>query len=145
MVHRLIGTLAFGIGLILSPTGPALAQDTQVKKTPIEQTNPVSGKEMFNTYCAACHGKDGKGDGPAAADLKVPPPDLTKLAKNNGGKFPEDKVATTLRFGATAPAHGTPDMPTWGPLFRALKSGDESMVNLRISNLTKYIKSIQVQ
>jgi len=145
MVYRIIGSIAVGIGLLALVSGPASAQDPQVKKEPIQQTSATSGAEMYKTYCAACHGKSGRGDGPAAAELKVPPTDLTLLAKNNGGKYPEDKVAATLRFGAKAPAHGTPDMPTWGPLFRSLKQGDDSMVNLRISNLVKYIKTLQEQ
>ncbi len=35
------------------------------------------GAEVFATYCAVCHGPDGKGNGPAAAALVPPPPDLT--------------------------------------------------------------------
>ena len=145
MNHRIFNSIAFTVGLLLLVGSPAAAQEKQVKKEPIQQTNAASGAVMFKTYCSACHGKDAKGDGPAAADLKVAPPDLTILAKNNAGKFPEDLVVSTLRYGAKAPAHGTAEMPTWGPLFRALKQGDESMVNLRFSNLTSYIKSLQVK
>ena len=54
--------------------------ETNVKKVPIQRTSAASGEEMFDAYCAACHGKDGKGNGPAAAELKMPPPDLTTLA-----------------------------------------------------------------
>jgi mono/diheme cytochrome c family protein len=145
MITRMFSSIAFAVLLFSRVTSPAAAQESQVKKTPIQQTNAASGAEMFQSYCSACHGKDAKGDGPAAADLKVAPADLTVLAKNNGGKFPGDLVASTLRFGAKAPAHGTAEMPTWGPLFRSLKQGDETMVNLRISNLTSYIKSLQVK
>ena len=50
---------------------------------------PVSmGKSNFGTFCAACHGEAGKGDGPAAGGLTVAPPDLTTLAARNGGVFP---------------------------------------------------------
>jgi mono/diheme cytochrome c family protein len=123
--------------------GAASAQEKQVKKEPIQTSNAASGAEMFKQYCAACHGKDGKGDGPAAASLKAQPADLTTLAKRNGGKFPADHVAAVLRNGVNTPAHGTADMPTWGPLFSSVSSHDTSIVNMRISNLTNYIKSIQ--
>src|ERR1022692_4235248 len=48
-----------------------------VQKTPVGRTSASSGKEMYWAYCAACHGTDGKGDGPASAALKSRPLDLT--------------------------------------------------------------------
>src|SRR5208282_2058120 len=134
MFFRIIGSVALTAGLVLLAASSAAAQEKEVKKAPIQQTNASSGAEMFKSYCSACHGKDGKGDGPAAAELKVAPPDLTMLAQKNGGKFPEDTVATVLRNGAKAPAHGTADMPTWGPLFQSLNRTDTTLVDLRISN-----------
>lgn len=59
---------------------------------------------MFTSYCAACHGPAGKGDGPAASELKAAPADLTQLAKNNNGKFPADHMHSILDFGTRAPA-----------------------------------------
>jgi len=59
-----------------------------IKQVPIANTPSSSGKEMFDTYCAVCHGKDTKGNGPAAGAMKTPPADLTTLAKGNGGKYP---------------------------------------------------------
>lgn len=126
--------------LLLSFAG---AQDKQVKKTQIKPSNPVSGAEMFKEYCAVCHGPEGKGDGPAATALKVPPPDLTTLAQRHDGKFPDDYVANVLRNGVKAPAHGSSEMPVWGPLFLTMNRMDDTQVKLRISNLTNYIKSIQ--
>src|ERR1700687_1814951 len=58
-----------------------------------------SGKVMYIEYCAVCHGDGAKGDGPYAPMLKVPPPDLTTLAKRHDGKFPYDYVSNILRFG----------------------------------------------
>jgi mono/diheme cytochrome c family protein len=146
MINRMIVGIALAAGLILLAANPAAAQDNpQIKKEPIQQTNAASGADMFKAYCSPCHGKDAKGDGPAAVDLKVGPPDLTVLAQKNGGKFPADMVASVLRNGVKAPAHGTAEMPTWGPLFQALNRADTSQVEMRISNLTKYIKSLQVK
>ena len=131
--------------LLLAFAGRAAAQDQNIKKVPIQQTSPGSGAEMYKAYCAVCHGKDAKGDGPAAAELKVPPPDLTTLAKRHDGKYPDNYVTSVLRNGAKAPAHGTAEMPVWGPLFESISGGDQAQVNLRISNLTNYIKTLQAK
>src|SRR5438105_4066315 len=69
----------------------------EIKHVPIKPTSAASGAEMYMTYCAVCHGKDGKGDGPAASALKTPPTDLTMLAKNDGGKYPSMKVSAAIR------------------------------------------------
>jgi mono/diheme cytochrome c family protein len=123
------------------------SQKKTVEKVSIQHTSAGSGEEMFISYCAACHGKGGRGDGPAASALKHPPPDLTLLAKNNQGKYPADRVSYVLRSGVDAPAHGSKDMPVWGPLFGALRggriSGNEPEIQLRVTNLTKYIESLQ--
>lgn len=114
-----------------------------VKHVPIKSTSPVSGHEMYTAYCAVCHGVDGKGGGPAASALKVPPPDLTLLSKSNGGKFPSDKVSAVLTGAAALPAHGSKDMPVWGQLFWTMSHGESAEVQLRVRNLTKYIGSLQ--
>lgn len=132
------------LALILGLGSAAAAQDKQIKKEPIKPAPAYSGAAMFKEYCAVCHGKTGKGDGPAAAALKQAPADLTTLAQRHDGKFPEDYVATVLRNGAKAPAHGDSEMPVWGPLFSKMDQS-EAVVNLRIANLTKYIKSIQTK
>jgi len=116
-----------------------------IKNVPLNPTSPVSGKEMFTTYCAVCHGADGKGGGPAVAALKNRPTDLTQLSAKNGGKFPELSVVATLS-GKEVDAHGSQEMPIWGDLFRSLGAGDRSdLVHMRIGNLTAYIGSIQAK
>ena len=104
-------------------------------------TSATSGSEMFNSYCAPCHGKD-QGNGPAATALKNPPANLTQLAKKINGKFPADGVASVLRSGV-AGAHGSSDMPVWGPLFSAVSGRDDSIVQMRIANLIHYLESLQ--
>ena len=130
----------------------AAAQDqtqNQTSKTiqhvPIQPTSAASGKDMYTTYCAVCHGTDGKGGGPAASALKVPPTDLTMLSKNNGGKFPSLKVTSAIRGEADLPAHGSKDMPVWGKLFWSMSRGHESEVQQRVANLTHYIESLQAK
>ena len=75
------------------------------------------GKAEFQSSCASCHGTDGKGKGPVSEQLKVPPPDLTMLAKNNNGVFPTNSAYEIIYGLKTIPAHGTREMPIWGYRF----------------------------
>jgi mono/diheme cytochrome c family protein len=117
------------------------AQDKEIKKVPITPTRASSGQQMFVTYCAACHGKDGKGGGPAASALKKTPADLTMLARANGGKFPSNHVMATIQS-VDSPVHGSNEMPVWGPLLSSISSS-EGEARLRASNLVKYIETFQ--
>ena len=117
---------------------------TAIKKVPVSRTAATSGKDMFGTYCAVCHGTDAKGGGPAVAALKVPPPDLTTMSKRNGGKFPELRVFNTINGDVNMAAHGSKDMPVWGDLFRSMEK-DPATQQMRVSNLTKYIQSLQTK
>ena len=116
-----------------------------IQHVPVKPVSPASGKEMYTTYCAVCHGTDGKGGGPAASALKVPPTDLTLLSKNNGGKYPSLKVASAIRGEANVPAHGSKDMPVWGSLFMNMSHGHASEVQQRVANLSQYIESLQAK
>ena len=118
--------------------------NTTIKHVPVSSTSPASGKDMFSTYCAVCHGADGKGGGPAAAALKTQPANLTELTFKNGGTFPELRVTQTLFEGAIS-AHGSREMPIWGDLFKSLDSGKRTMAQMRVANLTAYIKSLQAK
>lgn len=116
-----------------------------VKHVPITNTPSNSGKEMYKTYCAVCHGIDGKGNGPAASAMKTPPPDLTVLAQKNGGKYPAAHVAAVIRGQAAVTSHGTQDMPIWGSLFSSISQGHEAQVQQRTANLTEYIETLQAK
>ena len=144
MITKIVpGGLCFGLllsCLCFSISGQE--KEKKIEKAPMPATSAASGKEMFRSYCAACHGQEGKGDGPAASALKVAPANLTQLSKNNGGKFPDSHVVQVLRSGSTA-AHGSTDMPVWGPLFLRTSNSQDAIVQMRISNLTKYIESLQ--
>ena len=131
-------------GVVLSASTIAIAQQTpNIKRVPLAQTSMASGAEMYNAYCAACHGKEGRGDGPAAPAFKTPPTNLTTLAAKNNGKFPDMEIASVLQFGTSASnAHGSKDMPVWGQLFSSL--GDQPQTKQRIYNLTKHVESLQV-
>jgi len=120
-------------------------QKTEIKHGPVPVTSPASGREMFVAYCASCHGKDAKGDGPARNALKVPPADLTMLAKKNNGDYPSMKVTTVLTGQANLAAHGSQEMPVWGPIFWRMSGGHEAEVQQRITNLNRYLESLQVK
>jgi len=140
-ILRSVCTLAVLL-LLTAVMGRAQSQPKEVKRAPIQTTSASSGSEMFNSYCAPCHGKDGKGNGPAATALKNPPANLTQLAKKNNGKFPAEHVNTVLKNGVSG-AHGSTDMPVWGPLFSQVSGRDDALVQLRVTNLVKYIESLQ--
>ncbi len=128
---------------------PALSQDQPAKgsagKSATESAGEVSGAKLFRYYCASCHGAEGKGHGPVAASLKTEPPDLTVLSQKNGGKFPADHVLYVLSNEGQVSAHGSKEMPVWGPIFRKSGGGDQKLGRLRSHNLTDYIKSIQIK
>lgn len=112
-------------------------------ETQLPPTYMPTGEQMYKQYCATCHGTDGRGNGPLAPLLKTPPPDLTMLAKRHLGKFPYEYVANILEFGPGVSAHGSSDMPAWGPLFRHFDKQNERVVQQRIKNLCNYLASLQ--
>ena len=106
-------------------------------------TEPFTGKQLYGSYCALCHGSDGKGGGPFSPQLKVWPPDLTQMAKQNHGVFPGMRVAEAIDGEFGKPAHGSAEMPIWGPVFRSIAHGHKDSAQLRINSLVKYLESIQ--
>jgi mono/diheme cytochrome c family protein len=137
LMAGLASTTLFGIAQQAAP---------KINNVPIQQTSVASGPQMYATYCATCHGQDGKGNGPAAKALKIPPVDLTTLSQKNGGVFPSNHVNSVLQFGVENPAHGSASMPIWGNLMLTLHAGSSNpdvQVHQRIINLTDYLKKIQ--
>jgi mono/diheme cytochrome c family protein len=152
---------------------PALVagQTAQSQRTPGKRASTERGKALFSEYCASCHGISGKGDGPAAPALKIPPANLTTLAARNKGQFPSLRVMQAIKAGPSVPAHGSQVMPVWGPIFLqgdspdtagqapsqnpaglAEESGQQGRhgataaeVQLLIYNLTEYIGTLQVK
>jgi len=123
----------------------AAQQSSTVKKVPAKPTSASSGQEMFDSYCISCHGKNGKGDGPAASALKIPPPDLTQLSSKNDGKFPSFHVYQVIKGDTQMAAHGSKDMPVWGPVLLSMGGHSEAEMHLRVNNLKDYIESIQAK
>jgi mono/diheme cytochrome c family protein len=128
--------------LILGVVGLA-AQEKEIRKVPLQPTSMSSGQEMFKAYCATCHGMSGKGNGPAASALKKGPADLTQLSRKHDGKFPDAYISAKLKA-VDEPAHGSKEMPMWGPLLSSV-SRDGAEAQLRVANLVKYLESIQAK
>jgi mono/diheme cytochrome c family protein len=103
-----------------------------------------SGSALFRSYCASCHGAEAKGDGPLAANLRVAPADLTRIAKRNHGKFDAEKVHRAIDGRSPKEIHGGSDMPVWGDAFKRAGEGySEAKVKERIDALVDHIATLQ--
>ena len=108
-------------------------------------TRHPSGAETFETHCASCHGARGEGDGPVAATLRAPVPNLRTLAARNGGQFPAERISSYIDGRAMPAAHGGRTMPVWGDIFGAtdqLFRGAESSGE-RIEAVISYLRELQ--
>ena len=121
----------------------SFADQSQKIIIPVDKTAANDGKQMYVSYCAPCHGTDGKGRGPAATAMKTGPTNLTVLMKNNHGKFPDTHVVAVLQFGTEVQAHGSAMMPVWGPILGNMNRTNLQDKQLRISNLARYLETIQ--
>jgi len=130
--------------MVLTFAGAGASKQTQ--PTADEQFTPlinsVKGPDLFRAYCASCHGLDAKGTGPAARALKAEVPDLTVLTRNNRGQFPTLRVRQMIMGDQVVAAHGSREMPIWGPIFHQIEE-DQDFGNVRLANLVKYLESIQ--
>jgi mono/diheme cytochrome c family protein len=142
MLNRL---LVIAVAATLA-AGMSYADQSQSKVTiPVTKTSATSGKLMYSNYCAPCHGVDGRGQGPVASALKTPPSDLTVLSRNNHGKFPDTHIVSVLQSGLEIPSHGSAEMPVWGPILGKMNTANPQDRLLRISNLSRYLESLQVK
>jgi mono/diheme cytochrome c family protein len=103
----------------------------------------IEGSDLYKTYCATCHGVDGKGGGPMAQALTAHVPNLTHISRRNHGKFPLEQIERYIsgEESVTA-AHGSREMPIWGPVFSQIEF-DLDLGRVRIHNLAKYLETIQ--
>jgi mono/diheme cytochrome c family protein len=102
-----------GVWLIMTGLAAGFAAAAQAEDIDI-------GKAEFQSSCASWHGVDARGKGPVSGQLKVPPPDLTLLARNSNGVFPATAVYESVEGSKTIPAHGTREMPVWGERFNPI-------------------------
>lgn len=138
-MRNLVIGLIVGVGFVAVTRTTAAGQSAAVR-------NVMEGEELFRTFCASCHGADARGQGPAALALKRPPADLTTISRRNKGVFPRERLVRYVADGdASTPAHGSKDMPVWGPNLTALAPGSFKPVNERIANIVSYLESIQMR
>jgi mono/diheme cytochrome c family protein len=130
-------TLVLTMGYADQPKGKVII--------PATKTDATNGKAMYTSYCAPCHGADGRGNGPVAPALRTQPTDLTGLAKGNHGKYPDNHIASVLRFGTNVSAHGAAEMPVWGTIFNKMSKVNSQEPDLRTANLSRYLQSIQAR
>jgi mono/diheme cytochrome c family protein len=133
-IHSITVVAAATAAIALSLAGTADAQE--------------KGKKDYVTYCADCHGTAGTGNGVAAREIPgAPPPDLTTMARRNGGVFPAAAVTDLIDGRKQIPSHARLAMPFWGVTLQ--RPGEEfspqsdAEVKERIGAIVDYLKSIQ--
>jgi mono/diheme cytochrome c family protein len=115
----------------------------KAKSTPL--IDSIQGPELYKAYCASCHGVGAKGDGVMMSSLRVKPSDLTRIAARNGGTFPLMRMERIISGEELPPAgHGSSQMPVWGPIFSHVER-DQDLGRVRIDNLARYLRDIQVK
>lgn len=141
------GWHCFALALIVTATCSTAQVET--RNISIRYTSPFAGEQMYASYCSACHGEKGKGDGPAAAAMTTSPSDLTTLSKSNKGHFPRAHVFFSILNGKERQKGGQGyDMPSWkGPFFSlcAGQRGCDAEVQMRVVRLTDYLESLQLK
>jgi mono/diheme cytochrome c family protein len=141
MYDQLARVLVVGV-LMTSGASLALVHAQRQSRAPLSLES-ITGRDSFDLYCASCHGKTGKGDGPTAPALKTRPADLSSLARRSGGTFPRDRVfAIVTGTAGEVAAHGSADMPVWGPIFLGLDPW-APRVKLRIDNIVAHVERLQ--
>lgn len=132
-------TILTSVTLLWSPAERAHAQEQEVA---------AAGKPAYEQYCAVCHGREAKGDGPAMNFLTIKPADLTQLSKRNNGTFPFWRTYRVIDGREEIKGHGTRDMPIWGAKFRSETTSNmiaQTQVRGRILELVYYLQSIQAK
>jgi mono/diheme cytochrome c family protein len=127
--------------LLVMPAA-AFAQDPEV----VTAKQTTTGREVFRTYCATCHGPEARGDGPLSGSMTRKPSNLTEIAQRNGGVFPADVVFRTIDGRQPLKGHGGPDMPVWGDvLSKSREAGDAERVRGVIQSLVDYLDTLQLR
>ena len=143
MTHLRYRLMAAMIGLGLQAAAHAQGQGT---------TRADPGKREFEARCASCHGVSGKGNGSISDLLRHSPPDLTQLARRNGGILPVERIYESIT-GDAVKSHGSRDMPVWGTVYRSdaasyyaeLPYDPEAYVRARVLALVEYISRLQAR
>lgn len=130
-------------GLVAAANMQADDKSRQSPNTPRQPLiRSLKGPDLFHAYCASCHGADAKGNGPVTPALNTRVPDLTTIAQRNGGSFPVERIRKIIAGDETIIAHGSREMPVWGPIFHRVEE-DRDYGDVRLHNLLEYLQSLQ--
>lgn len=124
------------LGVVLAYAAPAVSAEYVA----------MSGQDLYRRFCASCHGPAGRGDGPVAASLKVEVPDLTLIARRQGGSYPRDRILRIIDGRFIVGAHGTRTMPIWGEDLSRLEIGNpdaERATRVVLDRLADYVWQLQ--
>jgi mono/diheme cytochrome c family protein len=135
---------------VLAAASLALLETAQAADAVIDK-DTVIGREEYLMHCAACHGPEGRGDGPIGQMLKTPAPNLALIAQRNGGTYPVQKVYEIIDGSSVVAAHGSRDMPLWGDRYRHdpkpqtpdQASAASDLAQQRILSLVYYLGTLQ--
>ncbi len=115
---------------------------------PAHADEGLSGTELYQFYCSACHGLEADGNGPMAAVMTVQPSNLTGLSARNDGVFPKWRVISRIDGRDPLVSHGS-EMPVFGPWFQGrgettmIETGQMVMTSQPIIDLMGYLEEIQ--
>ena len=141
---RILLMLAGATALAVLPAAGGGPPGNPPKRTAAQPAVPPDGETLYRSYCASCHGLDGKGGGPAAEALRMRPTDLTTISARHGGQFPARRLQRMLGGEDGIAAHGGRQMPAWGPAFSSLCAVEGKPGDLA-ARLLRYLQSIQQQ
>ncbi len=153
MRARHVSVLFLPVLLAIMTYAPSASATKAVTAPALASAELAKAAEDFTTYCSVCHGRDARGNGPVAKELKTPPADLTGIAARAGGEFQADMVFKAIEGLDMPIAHGTSEMPIWGALFVRQAVGEGVLIEDaktaarvatdRIKRLVRYLESIQ--
>jgi hypothetical protein len=102
----------------------------------------TTGKHDFDTLCAPCHGTTGTGEGRDLSEAN--PPDITRLSRENGGKFPFEQVYRSVDGRDLKASHRRFGMPFWGEyLQRQDEKNNSTAVKQRITAIVRFVETLQ--
>lgn len=138
---RVLAGVAVGAVLVACDAGPG----DRAESSAVEHAGP--GETLYVTYCQSCHGESGRGDGPAAARLRTPPTDLTRLWMRYGTPLDRQPLAEYVDGRWLMFFHGPREMPIWGDeIFGDMPEGTPGLEELRkhlIELLVEHLQTLQ--
>jgi hypothetical protein len=134
---------AIGLVLVGAVLGPFLASCRTTPYAYSVTPYEYSGVRLYQVFCSSCHGLTGRGDGPVEPLFRGGVPDLTHVARRNGGRFPADRVRSTIDGREAFLAHGEGNMPVWGFEFNEGGADSRRRADEMIDRLVRYLGEIQ--